>query len=298
MKSKHLCSYLTLLSLVFAGYAHAHHSVGTRVDQNKFIEIRGVVIDFKLRSPHSSLLVDGLAFVDGVPQSGDVKRWEIESLSLPGLRRMGVEADTFKPGDSITVVAAPNRKADFRFVHATTFITADERVFGDAAIAPGETPSSDSVSEAAGAGVVQLPGRDGITDQLNKSTYPRFRGLDSPQDMLLTGILWSLGIVVLVLVARAWRSIPWPRSQAPLPARWSDGISTRGAHKAAVPPQRSFLRQPRRRRCAYWTRYPYVYLCEISISPLLITWFIAKAVGRTLLPRGGEECAAPYPRLH
>ncbi len=202
MKSKHLFSYLTLLSLVFAGYAHAHHSVGTLLDQSKSIKIRGVVIDFKLRSPHSSLVVDGWAFVDGVRQSGDVKRWEIESFSLPGLRRMGIEADTFRPGDSITVVAAPNRKADFRVVHATTFITADERVFGDAPIAPGETPSSDSLSAAAGAGIGQLPGRDGFTAQLNKSTYSRFRDLDSPQDTLLVGILWSLGIVVLVLLGR------------------------------------------------------------------------------------------------
>ena len=202
MNSKHLCSYLTLLLLVFAGYAHAHHSVGTRLDQSKSIEIRGVVIDFKLRNPHSSLVVDGSAFVDGVRQSGDVKRWEIESFSLPDLRRMGIEVDTFKPGDSITVVVEPNRKTDLSVVHATTFITADERVFGDAPIAPGETPSSDSVSAAIGAGVAQLPGRDGITDQLNKSTYSRFRDLDFPQDMLLVGILWSLGIVVLVLLGR------------------------------------------------------------------------------------------------
>ena len=202
MKSKHLCSYLTLLSLVFAGYAHAHHSVGPRLNQSKPIEIRGVVIDFKLRNPHSSVVVDGWAFVDGVRQSDDLKRWEIESFSLPGLRRMGIEADTFKPGDSITVVVAPNRKADSRFVHATTFITAGERVFGDAPIAPGETRSSDSVSAAVSAGVTQLPGLDGIADQLNKSTYSRFRDLDSPQDMLLVGILWSLGIVVLVLLGR------------------------------------------------------------------------------------------------
>lgn len=153
---------LFLIPFFLAVQAHAHHSVSTHFDLSKTIEIRGTVVDFKLRSPHSSLIIDGSAYVDGVLQSGGVERWEVESSALAGLRRMGIEADTFKPGDIITVVGSPNRQPNFRFVNSSTFITAAGKVFSRAEITPYETPLNEIVSDIVGieriAGRWQAPG--------------------------------------------------------------------------------------------------------------------------------------------
>src|SRR5688572_33135409 len=99
-----ICTSAALLGTI----ANAHHSVSTHFDMTRSIEIRGVVVDFKLRSPHASLVVDGQSYIDGVLQDETVQRWEVESSAAPGLRAMGIGTDTFKQGDAITVVAAPN----------------------------------------------------------------------------------------------------------------------------------------------------------------------------------------------
>ena len=98
----------------------AHHSFTLNFDMSRQIELRGTVVDFKLRSPHSSMVIDGQVVVNGSPV-GEVERWEVESSAAGGLRAMGIQADTFQAGDSITLIANPNREATFRFVNSSTF---------------------------------------------------------------------------------------------------------------------------------------------------------------------------------
>ena len=55
-----------LLLLMFAGLflatpamnAYGHHSVVGNYDRSRTVEIKGVLVDFRIRSPHSSLTVD------------------------------------------------------------------------------------------------------------------------------------------------------------------------------------------------------------------------------------------------
>ncbi len=42
-------------------------------------------------------------------------------------------------------------------------------------------------------------------------TYAWYPGLDSPERILRFGFVWTISIIALVLLARAWRSIPWSR---------------------------------------------------------------------------------------
>jgi hypothetical protein len=107
----------------------AHHSTAV-FDRDKLVELRGVVVDFKLRSPHSSLIVDARVFMDGQPRGNAVQRWEIESEALPPMRTMGIDADTFKPGDAITIVATPHRDASFKFAHAQVMTAENGKSFG------------------------------------------------------------------------------------------------------------------------------------------------------------------------
>src|SRR5688572_25723825 len=105
--------------------AHAHHS-GSVFDLSTLVELRGEVVDFKLRSPHASFVIDGRVFENGEPQ-GAVARWEVEWESAPMLRTLGIEAETFAAGDEITITAAPHRDRTFRFVKALSV----EDAFGD-----------------------------------------------------------------------------------------------------------------------------------------------------------------------
>lgn len=127
MKTLWKSAALAPLLLVGAG-AEAHHSFAV-FDQSKTVEIRGVIVAFNFRNPHSSFVIDGIAFLDGAPLGTATERWEIESDTTAALSTKGVGPDSFKPGDRITLRAAPSRQAGLRFGHATSLISADGREF-------------------------------------------------------------------------------------------------------------------------------------------------------------------------
>ncbi len=110
--------------LSLAGHAQAHHSFSV-FDGDRTVEIRGVIVDFKLRNPHSSLVVDGLAFVDSVPQRREAERWEIEADATAPMRTSGIDENTFRVGDPITIFANPHRQEGFLFARARSLTAAD-----------------------------------------------------------------------------------------------------------------------------------------------------------------------------
>jgi hypothetical protein len=115
--------------LLLPGAATAHHSTAV-FDPEKTIELRGVVVEFRLASPHSALVVDGRVVAVG-PQFGtEVQRWELEYESLPFLRSFGIDAKTFAPGDAITVIASPHRDPDFQFAHVRGIVAANGVQYG------------------------------------------------------------------------------------------------------------------------------------------------------------------------
>jgi hypothetical protein len=145
-------------ALILCTGANAHHSVSTHFDMTRSIEIRGVVVDFKLRSPHASLVVDGQSYIDGVLQDETVQRWEVESSAAPGLRAMGINNDTFKAGDAITIVAAPNRQPGFRFVNSSNFVDANGTRYSRATSQRVQTATADSVGSSLD-GIARMAGR-------------------------------------------------------------------------------------------------------------------------------------------
>lgn len=100
--------------------AGAHHSFSLSFDMTRKIELRGTVIDFTLRSPHSLMVIEGRQYVDGRPV-GEPERWEIESFARGSLSALGITRDTFKPGDSVALLANPNHEDGVRFVNSSTF---------------------------------------------------------------------------------------------------------------------------------------------------------------------------------
>jgi hypothetical protein len=115
-------------ALLLAGQSEAHHSFAV-FDGDKTIEIRGVIVDFKLRNPHSSLVVDGLVFIDGVPQGRGAERWEIEADATAPMRTSGIDESTFSVGHPITILANPHKQRGFRFARARSLSAADGKEY-------------------------------------------------------------------------------------------------------------------------------------------------------------------------
>lgn len=138
------CTWLAL-SIPFP--VAAHHSFAAHYDSSKPLELTGTVVQFEMRSPHSFLQIDS------IDASGTKKRWEIETDSVPGLRRAGIDRDTFKPGDIITVTVWPNRKPGKPLAFGRRFATEDGRVF-----ATSRPPEVDASVDGTG-GIARLNGR-------------------------------------------------------------------------------------------------------------------------------------------
>jgi hypothetical protein len=171
--SKAVPGCVALLGVFLAEQANSHHAVSVHFDRTRTIELRGDVVDFKLRSPHSSFVIDGQIFVDGVSQSPEIERWEVESQSLALMRRLGINQDTFRPGDNIIVFASPNRNPDFRFVFSDDFVTAGGQRIGDLSTLQDEAPAEeDAIRLRQAAGIQRLAGRWSIPGRVFEDDTP------------------------------------------------------------------------------------------------------------------------------
>jgi len=171
--SKTILGCAALLGVLLAEQAKSHHAVSAHFDRTRTIELRGEVVDFKLRSPHSSFVVDGQVFVDGESHSSEIERWEVESQSLALLRRLGVNQDSFQPGDYITLFASPNRNPDFRFVFSDDFVTAGgQRIAGLRTLRDEIPTGEDALRLRQATGIERLAGRWSIPGRIFEDDTP------------------------------------------------------------------------------------------------------------------------------
>jgi len=105
--------------------ADAHHAISANFDPTRTAELRGVVVEYRFRSPHSYLVLEGVGVVDGVPQSEGPVRWQVESHSVPGMRNLGIDQSTFKSGDTISISGYPSRRNQAGSMLGMTFVGAD-----------------------------------------------------------------------------------------------------------------------------------------------------------------------------
>lgn len=111
---------LALIGL--AGRAVAHHAVATHYDFEAIIEITGTVFEITYRNPHSFFVLD-------VDNGGQTEQWEVESHSVPLLRRLGIDADSIKVGDTLTVRGPSPRRAGRTAVFGGEIMLADGTEF-------------------------------------------------------------------------------------------------------------------------------------------------------------------------
>jgi hypothetical protein len=91
--------------------AAAHHSFSAYYFEEQTVTIEGSVVEFEYRAPHAWLYVLS-PDADGQPQ-----RFSAEWANPQRLKRDGVTAEQFKPGDVVRITGSPGRMASERKIH-------------------------------------------------------------------------------------------------------------------------------------------------------------------------------------
>jgi len=110
-------------SIAFALWAispvtNAHHSFATHYDASNVVEVTGTLSAVKMRSPHSFFEVDV------VTDSGETETWDVEAHAVPILRRLGIDRDTLKVGDTVTFRGPRSRRPEKRLLFGAQIETA------------------------------------------------------------------------------------------------------------------------------------------------------------------------------
>jgi hypothetical protein len=85
--------------------AFAHHSFAATYDESRSVTIKGKMVQFQFRNPHSFVTVE-------VTTGTEVVRWSIEWAGTTQLNNTGVQNDTLKYGDMVEISGNPGREAE------------------------------------------------------------------------------------------------------------------------------------------------------------------------------------------
>jgi hypothetical protein len=88
---------------LFNSAVFAHHSFAM-FDSQSVVVLRGTMIKFSYLNPHSWISVMG-----AVGSDSEGVRYDIEATSPSSLKSIGIQADTLKPGDNVTIAFHPLR---------------------------------------------------------------------------------------------------------------------------------------------------------------------------------------------
>ena len=123
MKSKFAFLCVLAYSLTAMAAASAHHSFAATYDESKTIEIKGKVVVFSFRNPHSLITVE-------VTDGGKKYRWAVEGPGSTQLANTGVQNDTLKYGDEVVITGNPSRTPDEHKLRMRTMKRPDGFSFG------------------------------------------------------------------------------------------------------------------------------------------------------------------------
>ena len=92
---------LTLLFLLVAVSASAHHSFFGRFDNSTHMELQGVITNLHWQNPHIHI------FLEVTNADGSVTEWDLESGSPTLMQRAGIPRDALQEGMTVRVAAWP-----------------------------------------------------------------------------------------------------------------------------------------------------------------------------------------------
>jgi hypothetical protein len=80
----------------------AHHGASV-YDRQKLTNFKATITEFRYVNPHVQI------FFDVKDETGNVVRWNCESINPGMLSKQGWTRNTLKPGDQVTIAAFPAR---------------------------------------------------------------------------------------------------------------------------------------------------------------------------------------------
>jgi Family of unknown function (DUF6152) len=102
MKVK-LAHLFVLAILATSVAAYAHHSFAATYDESKTMELKGKIVVFQFRNPHSFVTVEV------TNADGKKVRWGVEGPGSTQLTNSGIQNDTLRYGDEVVVSGNPSR---------------------------------------------------------------------------------------------------------------------------------------------------------------------------------------------
>lgn len=98
-------AFVVVLSVFSALPVMAHHG-GSNFDVKNPVTLKGIVKQFYWANPHTEI------FLDVSDEKGNVVTWTLEALSPSTMTRAGWNRTVLKPGDKVTIVAAPSKRGN------------------------------------------------------------------------------------------------------------------------------------------------------------------------------------------
>jgi hypothetical protein len=94
---------LALAAMLAGVPVQAHHSIAGVYDGSSPIKLQAVVVDFQFVNPHPFIIVET------ADAAGRTQQWRLEMDNRFELASAGMNADTLKKGDRISVSGGPAR---------------------------------------------------------------------------------------------------------------------------------------------------------------------------------------------
>lgn len=89
--------------MLSAAAGYAHHSYAATYDVGKEVKLEGKLITFQYKNPHSYVMIQA------PDAKGVAQRWSVEWAGTSQLSNRGINQETLKVGDAITIVGRPSR---------------------------------------------------------------------------------------------------------------------------------------------------------------------------------------------
>ena len=97
---KQLLAFTTLIAIAVP--LLAHHGTATSYDQKKWVTVKGTVIQYLWRNPHSAL------FLEIKDENGKASNYSIEMFSPGLMTKRGYTRTSFKVGDEVVIDVHPS----------------------------------------------------------------------------------------------------------------------------------------------------------------------------------------------
>ena len=133
--------------------ALAHHSARITYDMDSVIEIQGEITGVVWRNPHVRFTLSS------VDEDNTPVTWNVESIPVTRLNRVGITQEMLGIGDTVTVAVYPARRP-VREAYAINMLLADGR---EALL---DTPAARWTNNTVGTGLDETPGSPGADSSL------------------------------------------------------------------------------------------------------------------------------------